>query len=293
MLPGMPELDPLSADPAAPSPGPGAAAPSPGPGAAAPAPLIAVTVGDPARSHDPSLAVFKNNLYAAAIARQGGKPVLVSTLTPAAERARVFAAMDGLLLTGGADIDPARYGQPVDGAVDLDPARDELELAAWRETERRGLPVYGVCRGIQAINVFAGGSLIQDVPSHAGTPYGSGPALTHDLELDPAGLIAQLTDADTLTVNSYHHQAIALDGLAPGLRPNAWSASEAGRLIEGLEGTGDRWIVGIQCHPERAESTPAEFEAHWQAFVDAARSSRSARVGAAAESSTAESAGTR
>lgn len=249
------------------------------------APLIAVTVGDPARSHDPSLATFKNGLYAAAVARQGGQPVLVNSATPAAERARVLAAMDALLLTGGADIDPALYGRPVDGAIDLDPARDELELAAWRETERRGLPVYGVCRGLQAINVFAGGSLIQDVPSHAGTPYGSGPALTHELELDPAGLIGLLTGAATLTVNSYHHQAIAPEGIAPGLRASAWSDSEMGRLVEGVESTGDRWIVGIQCHPERAESTPAEFEALWQAFVAAARASRTARTDAATESS--------
>jgi putative glutamine amidotransferase len=268
MLPGMSELDPLSPL-AAPQPAETSAVIS--------APLIAVTVGDPARSHDPALAVRKNELYAAALSRQGGQPVLVDSTTPSADRDRLFAAMDALLMTGGADIDPALYGQPIAGSTELDPARDELELAAWREAERRGLPVYGVCRGLQAINVFSGGSLIQDVPSHAGVSYGSGPALTHDLELDPAGLIARTTGARHLTVNSYHHQAVAPEGLAPGLRQSAWSTSESGRLVEGLEGAGERWIVGIQCHPERLESTPAEFEALWRAFVDAARASRETR----------------
>ena len=235
------------------------------------APLIAVSVGDPALSADPALAARKNDLYAAAIARHGGDPVLVSSAVPAAERDLVFVAMDGLLLTGGADLDPALYGEAVNGATGLDPDRDELELVAWREAERRGLPVYGVCRGLQAINVFAGGSLMQDVPSHAGIPYGSGPAHTHALELDPAGLIGRTVGAATLTVNTYHHQAISPDGLAPGLRANAWSESESGRLVEGFEGSGDRWIAGIQCHPERTESTPAGFEALWQAFVEAAR----------------------
>ncbi len=282
-------------DPNAPATPPGSVTP---PGDTSPplisSPLIVVTVNDPALAADPTLAAYKNELYADGVRRHGGEPALVSKAAPTVERDRLFAAMDALLLTGGADIDPALYGEPLNGATDVDRARDELELAAWRESVRRSLPVFGICRGLQAINVFAGGSLIQDVPSHAGTPYGSGPAHTHVLEVDPAGLIgtslgggadvggvggvgADRTDrttggiAITLTVNTYHHQGIAPDGLAAGLRPNAWSDSEAGRLVEGFEATGDRWIVGIQCHPERTESTPARLEGLWQAFVDAAR----------------------
>lgn len=238
-----------------------------------PAPLIVVTVADHALSSDPALAARKNELYAAGIRRHGGEPVLVSTATPAAERDRKFAAMDGLLLTGGADIDPALYGEPLNGATDVDRARDELELAAWRESERRLVPVFGICRGLQAINVFAGGRLIGDVPGHAGTPYGSGPAHTHALAVDPAGLIGRAVGGASLTVNTYHHQAIAADGLAPGLRPNAWADSESGRLVEGFEAQDGRWIVGIQCHPERTESTPVELEAVWHAFVEAASGS--------------------
>jgi gamma-glutamyl-gamma-aminobutyrate hydrolase PuuD len=73
-----------------------------------------------------------------------------------------------------------------------------------------------------------------------------------------------------LEVNTYHHQAVRHDALAPGLRPVAWSDSEVGRLVEGLEGVGGRWLVGVQCHPERTESTPEEFAGLWVDFVQAA-----------------------
>jgi gamma-glutamyl-gamma-aminobutyrate hydrolase PuuD len=255
-------------------------------------PLIVITVGDPAQSSDPALAVRKNELYAAGITGHGGNPVVVHAGTPAPERARLLAAMDGLLLAGGADIDPAVYGEAVDGARDMDAARDELELAAWREAERRSLPVFGICRGLQAINVFAGGTLLQDVPDHAGTPYGSGPAHTHDLEIDPAtrlgravaaaspnGLAAEDEDdaALELQVNTFHHQAVSMKGLAPGLRASAWSYSQAGRLVEGLESRDGRWIAALQCHPERTDSTPEELDGIWSDFVLAAVAARTAR----------------
>jgi gamma-glutamyl-gamma-aminobutyrate hydrolase PuuD len=253
--------------------------------AAAASPLIVITVADPARADDPDLATRKNELYAAGIARHGGKPALLHTGTPPAERDRLLAAMDGLLLGGGADIDPALYGETVSGAVEVDPTRDELERSAWLEAERRSLPVFGICRGFQAINVFAGGKLLQDVPDHAGTPYGQGPAHTHDLEIEPGsrlgravagaspdGLAAEDADdaALQLQVNSFHHQAICLEALAPGLRPSAWAYSEAGRLVEGLESREGRWIAGLQCHPERTESTPEELDGIWSDFVVAA-----------------------
>lgn len=259
--------------------------------AAAASPLIVITVADPARSDDPDLATRKNELYAAGIARHGGKPALLHTGTPPTERDRLLAAMDGLLLGGGADIDPALYGETVSGAGEIDRARDELELSAWRESERRSLPVFGICRGFQAINVFAGGKLMQNVPDHAGTPYGQGPAHTHDLEIEPGsrlgravagaspdGLAAEDPDdaALQLQVNSFHHQAICLEALAPALRPSAWAYSEAGRLVEGLESREGRWIAGLQCHPERTESTPEELDGIWSDFVVAALAAASA-----------------
>ncbi|MGD0249209.1 MAG: gamma-glutamyl-gamma-aminobutyrate hydrolase family protein, partial [Candidatus Limnocylindrales bacterium] len=198
----------------------------------------------------------------------------------------LLGTMNGLVMTGGPDVDPALYHEPLAGASDLDPARDGLDRLAWREAERRNVPVFGICRGFQAVNVFSGGSLLQDVPGHAGTPYGDGPAGTHNLEIDPNSRLARAlaegspeglatTDEDDptieLTVNTYHHQAVDHDRLAAGLRAVGWAASDEGRLVEAFEGRGDWWIVAVQCHPERTESTPIEFEGVWEAFVREAR----------------------
>jgi len=256
-------------------------------------PLIAITVADPAGSVDPALAARKNQLYAAGIARHGGNPALLHAGTPAPERDRLLGAMDGLLMAGGADIDPALYGETVRGAGEIDRARDELEVSAWREAERRSLPVFGICRGLQAINAFSGGTLLQDVPGHAGTPYGSGPAHLHPLEIDPASRLGRAIaaaapdgvaggdDSDQtldMEVNTYHHQAVTEATLAPGLRSSAWASSEDGRLVEGLESRDGRWIVAVQCHPERTESTPDEFEGVWADFILAAAAARAKRA---------------
>jgi gamma-glutamyl-gamma-aminobutyrate hydrolase PuuD len=250
------------------------------------APLIVLVVADAAQSQDPALTQRKIDLYVAAVSRGGGVPAPVSVATGALDRDRFFATMAGLVLTGGPDLDPALYGEAVAGATDIDKGRDALDQIAWHAAEARNVPVFGVCRGLQAINVFSGGSLIQDVPSHSGTPYGAGPAKTHDMEIDPnsrlaralasgapEGLAAADQDDDTpeLVVNTYHHQAVTHATLAKDLRAVGWASSEAGRLVEALETRGSRWVVGVQCHPERTESTPDEFEGVWAAFVRAAR----------------------
>ena len=253
---------------------------------AATRPPIVLIVADAAHSTNPALTLSKSELYLDAVRRHGGDPVPVSVATPPVERDRLLGEMAGLVLNGGPDLDPALYNEPVAGATDIDAPRDKLDQVAWREAERRSVPVFGICRGFQAINVFSGGSLLQDVPSHAGTPYGRGPAKTHDMEIDPNSRLARALaegspeglaatdeddDAVELVVNTYHHQAVDHAGLAASLRPVGWAASEAGRLVEALESRDDRWIVAVQCHPERTESTPDEFEGLWEAFVRAAR----------------------
>jgi putative glutamine amidotransferase len=254
-------------------------------------PLIAVIVADAAQTRDPALTLRKSELYADGVRRHGGNPALISVATPAAERDRVLAEMTGLLLSGGPDIDPAIYHAPVAGAVDIDAARDGLEKVAWQAAERRSVPVFGICRGLQAINVFSGGSLLQDVPDHAGVAYGAGPSHTHNMEITgtsrlgralaegaPEGLATTDEDDDTIefTVNTFHHQAVDHDRLAPNLKPVGWAASHEGRLVEALESRDGRWIVGVQCHPERIDSTPDEFEGVWEAFVRAAREAAAA-----------------
>lgn len=239
-----------------------------------PLPRILVTVTVPGRHPDPDLATRKNRLYADAVERHGGVPIVIDGSSDSAERAAAFASMEGLLLTGGADIDPARYGASNQGSIDIEPERDELEAAAWVAAEARGLPVLGICRGFQAMNVFAGGTLLQEVGGHAGPGWTSGPARIHPLRLDGDGRLAALVAPDgagQVPVNTYHHQAVRAADLAPGLVATGWAASEAGDLVEAFERPGSRFVVGVQCHPERTESTPAGFEALWQAFVEACR----------------------
>jgi putative glutamine amidotransferase len=239
-------------------------------------PRIVVTVTNPARHPDPEMATRKNRLYADAVERHGGEAVVVDGSSSQGDRAAAFASMDGLLLSGGADIDPARYGAENLGSTDIEPERDELEAAAWAAAETRDVPVFGVCRGFQAINVFAGGTLLQDVGGHAGPGWSTGPARTHPLRVGGGRLgdVVASRDPAEVTVNTYHHQGVRPSDLAPGLVAIGWAESEAGELVEAFEGPGPRFVVGVQCHPERTESTPAAFETLWQAFVAACADGR-------------------
>jgi putative glutamine amidotransferase len=235
------------------------------------APRIVVTLAVAADHAQPDLAARRNDLYVAALARHGADPVPLDARTPAAIRDDAFRTMDGLLLSGGADVHPRRYGQPIDGSKDIEADRDQFEAMAWEAARSRQVPVLGICRGIQAINVFSGGSILQHVDGHASPTWSTGPATTHPLRLVPGTRLATLLGpSETLDVNAYHHQGIRAGDLAPGLRAAAWADSAAGPLVEGLEGTDDQFIVGVQCHPERTESTPAEFERLFAAFVEAA-----------------------
>lgn len=245
-------------------------------------PRVLLTVAAPARSSNPEIAERKNRLYADAVRRHGGEPIALDTTATDAERRAAFASMDGLLLSGGADIDPARYGRPSDGSVATEPERDELEAAAWSAADARGLPVLGVCRGFQALNVFLGGRLVQDVRGHIGKSFGQGAAMTHPLRVVAGTRLARIlfptnVGGGRIEVNSYHHQAVRTADLAPALVANAFATSGAGELVEGAETRGGRFVIGIQCHPERQDSTPPAFERLFRVFVDACRGAATER----------------
>jgi putative glutamine amidotransferase len=235
-------------------------------------PRIVTTLGDPEATSDPAVAELKNRRYLEAIERAGATPLPLDERTSAAERDAAFAAMDGLLLSGGADIDPARYGEAPNGSRNAEPGRDALEDEAFSAAIQAGVPVLGVCRGLQAINVFAGGSLVQHIDGHESAAYPSPEVTRHRLKLTAGTRLASiLGKSSALEVNSYHHQAITADRLAPGLRIAAVADhAEAGQLVEGIESSDpERWLVGVQCHPERTESSPPVFERLWASFVAA------------------------
>ncbi len=239
-------------------------------------PRIVVTTTVAAGQSDPSLAVRKMALYVDSVVRHGATAIPLDATSSAAGRGAAFASMDGLLLTGGADVDPGRYGRPNDGSHGVEPERDELEAAAFEVASARGVPVLGICRGLQAMNAFSGGSILQHVDGHAGPGWSHGPALTHPIRLVPGTTTARILDpaasGGALHVNSYHHQAVRAVDLAPGYTATAFSDSPAGPLVEALEGPADGpWRVAVQCHPERTESTPRAFERLFAAFVEACR----------------------
>ena len=245
--------------------------------AARPAPRIVVTVDAAERSADPERARAKNARYVEQVRGAGGEPIVLDETSSPEQRAGAFSQMDGLLLTGGGDLDPALYNQPIAGAVNIDPARDELELAAWRSAHRRRLPVLGICRGFQAINVFEGGSLVQHLEGHEPRSEAGSPPRMHPLRLAPGSRLARIlrpTDpvSAVLSVNSSHHQGVRRENVAPGYFVAGTSPHPEGELVEAVESADPyHFVIGVQCHPERTESTPPEFARLWTVFVDACR----------------------
>lgn len=151
--------------------------------------------------------------------------------------------VDGVVINGGGDVAPERYGAARrEETRDVEPERDEFEIELVLAAADRGIPVLGICRGVQLVNVALGGTLIQDVPDHMHRAAWSGDV--HDVELEPGSRLHGLYGRDRLRVNSLHHQAI--DRVAPGLRSSAHAPDAT---VEAIEDP-DRPILGVQWHPE-------------------------------------------
>ena len=241
-----------------------------------PAPRILVTLADPSREREPGIAARKNALYVDAVVRHGATAIPMTATAEPGDRAAAFASMDGLLLTGGGDLDPSRYGAEAAGSREPDRERDGLEADAWAAAVRRSLPVLGICRGLQAMNVFSGGRLVQHVEGHAGASYGAGAPLVHPMRVVPGTRLARIlyptnVGGGVLQVNSYHHQAVLPADLAPGFVACGLATSVAGDLVEAFESVSGPFRIAVQSHPERTESTPRQFERLFAFFVDACR----------------------
>lgn len=186
--------------------------------------------------------------YIEAVEAAGGLPVLLS-MEPSFGVYEAVGSLHGLLLTGGADIDPSSYGQrpDPDARLAVKPQRDAPELALLRAALGRDLPILAICRGMQALNVVLGGSLIQDLPNHRGPD--DAPAF-HQIFIPPgARMTGILGLCGFMKVNSMHHQGIQWAQKAPGLLVSAYSLKDG--IIEAVESPDHRWVVGVQWHPER------------------------------------------
>ena len=190
-----------------------------------------------------------------AVVRAGGIPFGLPVLGLADVEVALLG-LDGLLLTGGGDVDPTRYGElPGPEVFGTDPGRDAFEVALVLAAARAGVPVLGICRGCQVMNVALGGSLIQHVPAVTGRDhYRKDLSLVtvHGVRVAPGSLLAGVVGATNFDVNSLHHQAV--DRLGNGLQAVAWSDDG---VVEAVETAAPARLLGVQWHPELLPGLPA------------------------------------
>lgn len=204
----------------------------------------------------PTLLHTVSRFYVECVERAGGLPLVL----PVLDRSMVeesLACIQGVILTGGGDVQPARYGAlPVGDTRGVDPARDDYEIRLLEVAIASDLPLLATCRGMQVLNVTMGGSLIQHVPTvseqehwhHARWREG-----VHKVKIEPDSHLAEALGTTEVEVNSLHHQAV--DRAAPGARAVAWAEDET---VEAIEVPGSPHIVAVQWHPELLEDWPEQ-----------------------------------
>ena len=212
--------------------------------------------------------------YVTSVIKAGGLPFLIPLDFPLDELTFIRENFDGLLLTGGGDVETARYGgkeHPSVGCVW--PIRDEIESRLYHLALETNWPTFAICRGIQIMNVAAGGKLFSDIPDQVpnvkynhqqpvGTPRDF---VVHTVSVEPGSLLHQITGRDCLPVNSFHHQAVSVPG--EGLKVSA--VSEDG-IIEALENPDHPFMLGVQWHPECMQQYDEQMKL-FRAFVEASR----------------------
>ena len=207
--------------------------------------------------------------YVSGVAQAGGVPMVLPPMAKMAEE--MARSIDGLLLSGGSDLHPSYYGE--DSLPELDvtlPERDEFEMALLGLALERRMPVFGICRGLQVLNVALGGTLYQDLPSqldgHGSIAHRQQMPKwqwTHEVEVHGGSNVAGIMEVSGLRVNSYHHQAVK--DLADGL---VVSARASDGVVEAVESRNlsEQWLVGVQWHAEAMRDVSSEhrnlFEAH-------------------------------
>lgn len=202
-----------------------------------------------------------NVAYVRALDGAGLVPIILPPLD-AAHAARVLDAVSGLVLTGGEDVAPHRFGEPPHPALGtVNETRDGWEIALIAEARERQIPTLAICRGIQVLNVALGGTLIQDIPSQCpgALPHASAQdrgARVHEVTVEAHSRLANVLGAKELTVNSAHHQSVGRP--AAGLRV---SARAPDGIVEGAEWERDDWwALGVQWHPEELVQTPESWD---------------------------------
>lgn len=234
-------------------------------------------IGIPAGSQEPApLPVLQlRSTYTTALALSGALPLIIPLQLPEVILRAIFDRLDGLCLAGGGDVDPAHYGEephPALRGVDIERDRTELLLTRW--ALQADLPILAICRGIQMLNVAAGGSLYQDIAAQVTGALQHTYRLedspwerpTHRVRIAPGSRLAALLETEEWATNSFHHQAVKEVG--DGFRPVAWTDDG---VIEAIEHPSRKFALGVQWHPEGMFQTDELARRLFAAFVAACR----------------------
>ncbi|MFK7693643.1 gamma-glutamyl-gamma-aminobutyrate hydrolase family protein [Paenibacillus sp. HJGM_3] len=215
---------------------------------------------------------FLHRDYTDSVIRAGGLPLAVPALSSPDWLDRVAELADGLLLSGGEDVDPNVYGEePLPGLGTLSPERDFVEAELARRFLAADKPIFAICRGLQLLNAIEGGTLLQDIErQHEGALQHKQLAprahLSHRVNIASGTLLERILGSAAIPVNSFHHQAVRQ--AAPGYRINAVAGDG---IIEGIESPAHRFVLGVQWHPENLSAgDPAALQL-FRAFVEACK----------------------
>jgi putative glutamine amidotransferase len=212
--------------------------------------------------------------YVEGVTGAGGVPVVLPPTGNEGAAESVLHSLDGLLLSGGSDLDPGYYGEePLPELGITLPERDAFEMALVGQALRRGMPVFGICRGMQVLNVALGGTLYQDLPSQwerdvlkhrQDTPKWQP---THEVKVTDGSYMAEVMGREMVKVNSYHHQGVK--DLAQGLVATGYSSDGVVEAVE-AENLSERWLLGVQWHAEAMRGAGPQQESLFEAHVSAA-----------------------
>jgi putative glutamine amidotransferase len=232
-------------------------------------PLIAITIGYSTQNRE--FFTLRDD-YVRAVEKAGGLPVVLAPGRPE-DAADLLNRVDGLLLTGGADVDPGLYGEdPHQTVTRVIPERDAFEIGLCREALLKDQALLAICRGHQVLNVATGGTLIQDIPSQVSGAKDHDPdterwEMAHQVRILPRTRLREILERERIDVNSFHHQAVR--DLGQGLVVSATSMADG--VVEGIEVPGRRLAVGVQWHPEAFWDRPQDFQPLFEALVKASR----------------------
>lgn len=238
-----------------------------------PAPLLGITASYSPAEGGRAAQVTVGDAYLQAVINAGGLPVIIPPVLAGQPLRELFARLDGILFTGGGDIDPVIFnGLPHPRVYGIEPGRDTLEIELVRLAAGEGKPFLGICRGIQVVNVALGGTLFTDVADQTGTsikhdnfPGVPRDMLAHTACIEAGSRLAGILGSLEVPVNSLHHQGV--ERVAPGLLA---SATAPDQLVEGLELPGHPFGVAVQWHPEWLQAHASQ-RALFSALVEAAR----------------------